>query len=204
MEWMGKMERIRSLLQRAGERELFFAALFLIIPACLLFFFAVHRPLSEARAVTLEERDAAEHAMTEVANFKNAHLDEKAYEAQLVEQDARSAAALPDSFEQAAFLASLQREALASRVTLLGIVPQEPVQRDGYAALPITVRVQADFFSLLDFLQQIEEGDRFLRVDALEAVSEKGMIKCTMQISIYAANAAHATDPSSEEGDTGT
>lgn len=157
---------------------------------CLLLltggYFFVHEPLA---AMEQEARLSAEKSrmdLTAVDNYQNAHLDMEAYEKELTEQQAHAEQAMPNVMEQGKFLGMLQQEALRNHVELKQVVPKPIQQEERLFILPIEVKMRCDYFSLLSFLQGLQQCDRYIQVERTALHEENGALDCSLLLRIYA------------------
>lgn len=174
-----------------SEREIFIAAVLISLLLVFSFFFFIHIPLKEAynkEAYNSEMAERAKLAETEttIVNFKDAHLDSEAYKKELSDQDARMTAAIPDDLRQGEFLALLEQRAIFSHVELIGVTPETEVKEAEYRSLPLTVEFRGNYFSILDFIQEIEDSDRFIQVDSFEILHDGKFLTCKLRLFIYA------------------
>ena len=160
--------------------------------ACLLLltggYFFIHEPLN---AMEQEARLSAEKSRTDltvVDNYQNAHLDMAAYEKELAEHQAHADQAMPDTLEQGKFLGMLQQEALRSHIELKQVVPKTVQQNGQLSVLPVEVKMCCSYFSLLAFLQGLQQSERYVQVERTAVHEEDGALDCSLRLQIYAWN----------------
>ncbi len=125
-----------------------------------------------------------------VQNFMNGHLDlEKSGEEQKKRRTSLEKL-LPDRMEQGTFISDLERRAIADHLVLLEVKPGEVEKMDGgVLSLPISIRLRGDYFSLVDFMEQMEDvrqTGRFTEIHKIDVKAEKDELLCDLKISIYA------------------
>jgi len=75
---------------------------------------------------------------------------------------------IPDTVSVEELLHEYNKIAEATGVQLLGIAPAKATKEGTALALPINVSLQGDYFRLITFLQQVENGDRFVVVKSAD------------------------------------
>lgn len=180
------MQDIQRMLKEVSEREIFIVAVLISLLLVFSFFFFIHIPLKEAYNSEMAERAKLAETETTIVNFKDAHLDSEAYKKELSDQDARMTAAIPDDLRQGEFLALLEQRAIFSHVELIGVTPETEVKEAEYRSLPLTVEFRGNYVSILDFIQEIEDSDRFIQVDSFEILNDGKFLTCKLRLFIYA------------------
>jgi type IV pilus assembly protein PilO len=97
------------------------------------------------------------------------------YDALVKIQNMKVAAAhkkIPDTVSVEELLNEYNKVAEATGVQLLGIAPSKATKTANAYVLPINVSLQGDYFRLITFLQQVENGDRFVQVQGAEYGSQ--------------------------------
>ena len=140
---------------------------------------------AEARREQLQAAEIRQEVQ-EIDTFTAAYGDKKALRKEMEMRERAAKAHLPDHLEQSAMIASLEDMAASSKVTLLEIQPEDVRQMDGFMELPVRVELQADYFCLLDFLEQAEHGERFWQVKEMEVKRKNGILHCRMCMGAYA------------------
>ena len=157
-----------------------------LLTAGLLFWQQLYVPqqeqLAQQRAMLQEKKDA----LLSVENFLNAHHNSPEYEAGLRKQLAEQQAKLPQELQTGAFILELQQRSAVKGAQLLAVSPGIAEEAAGCRRLPVSITLGCNYFSLLDFLQAMEEADRFSTVDSMEIHSEEGKLTCHFLIHIYA------------------
>lgn len=180
------MRQLKIFLEAVEGKRLLLGTAGACVALFFLFLLFVHQPLQASREAEKAKQQQDELLYTKIANFKNAHMGEASPEAALETRRQQVDANLPEAMQQGGFLAMLQRTATEDGVHIREIKPEKLEEREGYAALPITLTIQADYFSLLDFLRDIEKLERFVSISDFSVVEEKGKLRCTMKFFIYA------------------
>lgn len=124
--------------------------------------------LATAKQVAAREDELAE----EILGVKDQIKD---FEARLPTQ--REIPKLLDSFQQVASLSGIQYER---------IVAEQPQEQPLYVKLPFTIKVFGRYPGFGKFLKDLEFGERFIKVEAIQVEQEKsGISKATFTISTY-------------------
>lgn len=152
----------------------------------------VHLPLVQARAEAQQAYDEARRVQVAAANFANGHTDPKASQEEQKKRHAFLIQALPDTLAQGPFLSHLERQAAVRSLTLLDVAPQPAVRgAAGLLELPVRVRLAGDYFSLLDFLQDLASlrvGGRFVEVRGIKVQggSTGEPLTCELLVAVFA------------------
>lgn len=80
---------------------------------------------------------------------------------------------LPDGVSVPELIAEYSKIADAAGVQLQGVTPGKTSKLGTAIALPISVDLEGDYFKLITFLQQVENGDRFVLVQGADYNAEK-------------------------------
>ena len=166
------------------------AAAVLLLTAGWWFFF--HTPMQAATERWQAEAMKSHAQLIDVQNYKNDSGNLAARQAEQKKRHAFLAKALPDTLEQGAFLSGVERLALADHLVLLGVKPGEALHRDdGLQELPVTVTASGDYFSLLEFLKELDAqkaGGRFVLVRGLSIQAGKTgePLTATLSLSVFA------------------
>lgn len=160
------------------------AAVFLLLSGIIFWQgpYQTQRQVIVSRQTVLQQK---KEQVLSVENFLNAHGEAVAYEAEIARRAAKQHQQLPCQLETGKFLAELQQLAAAKGVVLSAAAPGTVESKAGCRQLPLRVTIAGDYFSLLDFLQGLEELERFSSVDKMELHSEEGRLSCQLLIHIY-------------------
>ncbi|MCI6159456.1 MAG: type 4a pilus biogenesis protein PilO [Selenomonadaceae bacterium] len=182
------MQRISERIfgRSGGGRRIWLVFALLNVLLALLWFFFVHRPLTGMQAEAIAKRQSRQEKIVRIENYKNAHLDVKAYDTQLRDKQKAVDTALPDHLSYAEYLTEIQRAALSHGIRLTKVLPGKKEQADGLWKMPLEIEGQTDYFSLLDFLRDIEEQGRFLSFDQTRVQAKDGALLVSMRVFLYA------------------
>ena len=173
-------------MRRLKEKEacaLLFCASIWLLAGFLIFPHAAWQAAAEQAHA--EQADASQKIVA-IENFMNAHGNMDEFCRELERHQENSLKAMPEELEQGKFLEFLQRMAIHSHVELMGVVPGEKVCERDLVRLPIQVNFKCSYFELLDFLQGLQEGERFLQVRNAKVHSDKGKLVCEIDLTIFA------------------
>lgn len=186
---MNMEKRMEKLSIPGSRRQHFFVlALAGTLLLWLFFYFVLHRPLLMAAADFRQQGAQAERTMTAVVNFQNAHLPLKDYQQELGRRDIRARQALPAEMEQGDFLVALDRLAVRSHLRILSVVPGKAAADERYLCLPVKLQLAGDYFSLLHFLQELQQGERLVVVNSLtvkEGKDKDGTLRAELSLHIF-------------------
>ena len=152
----------------------------------LLFFLAVHLPLERAAQEYRSEAAEAAGEIVTIGNFQNAHLDRKAYLAELNKRQERAWKALPEDLEQGKFIVYVERLAQQSHIQLQQVSPQKKAAAADKRSLSLHLRLQGGYFSLLRFMRGLQDGERLVAVNNMAVRVEGQELVTDLVVNIYA------------------
>ena len=152
----------------------------------LSFFVLVHLPLRQAAQEYRNEAAEKAGEIVTVGNFQNAHLDRKAYLAELSKRQECAAKAVPDHMEQGKFIVYVQRLAQQSRIQLQQIRPQQKETDDDKHSLSLHLRLQGGYFSLLKFMRGLQDGERLVVINNMAVRLEGQQLVTDLAVNIFA------------------
>jgi len=160
-------------------------AVIILFIICLFF---VVLPLNRDRKVQEAKLVEANKRLAVLQTFAGQNQN---YDALLKIQEMKIAAAhkkIPDTVSVEELISEYNKIAEATGVQLLGVAPNKAVKTANVYVLPINVSLQGDYFRLITFLQQVENGDRFVQVQGAEygAQSEGADLKMKANFVVYA------------------
>lgn len=139
-----------------------------------------------AEIASLESEIREEHdELVRVQNFMNAH-DGRAQSEALAARSRAAEKRLPKSMGQGGFIALLEREAQHQGMTLAAVVPGQPGEEGGVFRQPLDIELDGDYFRLLAFLKDLEQSERFVRMEHAEIHSDDGRLHVKLRLSIFA------------------
>lgn len=169
------MEKILSKWKnsKAGAERYGALALAGTVTLWLLFYFVLHRPLVDAAAEYRQQAGQAAAEVTSLVNFRNEHLQLQEYAQELGRRELRARHALPEDMAQGEFLVALERLAIRSQLRILSVSPGKVISQGESICLPLRLEVVGDYFSLLKFLQGLQQGERLVIVKNIAVKSDK-------------------------------
>ena len=174
------MERVT-----AKKRYLLLAAAICLL-LIVIYIFLLRAPLHGAAASAEARAQVAAAQVLKVTNFHNAHIsDEKKYEQDLQQRQERANQALPDDIEQGRIVGYLQSKALASQLELCELTPGELRVQDGLRVLPLKLKLRGNYFQLLDFLEQLQNGERYTIIQNPQVKSKNECLECILEIDAF-------------------
>ena len=145
---------------------------------------------SAEREAARAERDAARAVLAQTEVYqRTVHADAQA-EDKLRLRETRLAAALPEEHAQGPFFSSVERSARHAGVTLVRMVPHPAVSDGEIVRQHAEVHVSGDYFSLISFLREMENGERTAVFKALRLTADGTMLHAVITLET-AAMAAH-------------
>lgn len=127
------------------------------------------------------------HVEREIAKLKARHGDLEAFiEVKELELDA-ARNFLPSTLEQDNFIDELYRAAEANKVQLMAINANEAIAEKELQSQVVSVKLEADYISLLNFIRQILDGERLTTLERVIAEREVGnILSCELSFKIFA------------------
>lgn len=95
---------------------------------------------------------------------------------------------LPDTLKINEFIASLQKVADKNKVKIIKIISDNSVEQKDYFFQELTVETVCGFYELLNFLSDIENGERFVNIINTKVKKEEkqyNVLYCTYKMRIY-------------------
>lgn len=168
-------------------REKFFLPTTLVICAAIFFvwhqFFytAIQREILSAELETRRLREVER----ELAELRTRHKSLAALAA--VKESELDAARkfLPATLAQDSFVEDLYRAADFCRVSLSAVAAGEVISADDFQAQFVTVKLEANYISLLNFLREILDGGRLVSLEKFSVTGSK-VLECELTFKIFA------------------
>ncbi len=179
-------------MQKLDEKTAFCLLCFLCCCIGAAFFCFVHIPAREDLCLLREEAALVSGEIVDIENFTNKHRDLKAYTEDIKKQLEKAKHALPDTVEQSSVVSLLQHHALIKGIQLTSITPGQTKREHDLLMLPIRVKINCNYFQLLDFLKALEEDDRFVKINQLCVHETDGRLSFEIETTVYAMD--HAID----------
>ncbi len=173
-------------MERPDHKSIFVLVCFMCFWAAASFYYFIHIPATEEAAEMELERNRLEREIIDIENFSNKHRDIRTYSAEISKQQTTLDRALPDNLKESTVIMLLQQHALSHQIHVLSITPGQRKEDSGLTILPLQLQLECDYFQLLDFLQAIQEDDRFLQISRLDVHSVDDRISFEIEFLAYA------------------
>lgn len=93
---------------------------------------------------------------------------------------------LPEQNDETVFISFLQEVAKNSGTEISSIEPNFPLAKSStYEEIIIKIKIEGNYFQLLDFLTQLNEAQRYNIVDKININSQNNLLKADMAIKIF-------------------
>lgn len=93
---------------------------------------------------------------------------------------------MPDTQNQTSFISALHQLAVKNKVQITAISPVPLLkQNKDYMETVLRIKTQSDYFSLLDFLAQLEEADRYNIVNKINIMNKNNLLETELEIKIF-------------------
>ena len=179
--------------------SLFFCVLF-----GFLFWQFVHK-YAQQKILQLDlERKRLSQISTNILNYKSKYGNLDEYLQQLEKRFQLSDKTLPERIDQGEFINFLQKTALENQVKIVSLTPnivQSVYDLDNENAertaknldknlikLPISVKIESSYISLIKFLESIEAKERLMNIEEVSIISKNDgdCISCNLNVIIFA------------------
>ena len=124
----------------------------------------------------------------EILNLKARHEDLSAF-IELKEQQLDEAQNfLPPTLEQDKFIDELYRTAEFQNVRILSVRAGDINDAEEFQSQIISLRLQADYISLLNFIREILDGERLIVLERFSVENSNKILSCDLNFKIFAAD----------------
>ena len=184
-------------------------SLFFCVILGLLFWQFAHQ-YAQQKILQLElERQRLSQISTNILNYKNKYGNLDEYMQRLEERFLLSNKILPEKINQGEFVNFLQKKALEHQIKITSLTPNsiQPVyeesknsfdienseiiaknQDENLIKLPISLKIEGDYISLIKFLESMESSERLMKIEEV-SITSKGdgdWLTCNLNIIIFA------------------
>jgi len=143
-----------------------------------------------------EEKTATAQLSAAKATYKQLEdlkKNSRKTEYELLSADRRA----PEDAELPALLIQIEDISQKAGISFQSITPSEPIQKDGFKQVPITIQVNGYFYSLLDFVYRLEKLPRIINVTGIEITEGSlGLPNISVVLSAY----AYVMTPGAKDG----
>lgn len=137
----------------------------------------------EAKKAAIEKATARAAALNEL---QLGHDNLEVYQMEVAKQRQMAERLLPKQIQMAELLAHVQQIAKNSGVALQELVPMERKIQGQLQVQPIKVRLQGDFFALLEFFRQLDKGAPLVQVGNMELKQQPEGLISRLVLKFYA------------------
>ena len=176
----------------------------------IIVFWILSHKLTQQKILRLNlERQKLAQINTNILNYKNKYGDLDEYLAKLEERYNLANISLPEQMQQGEFINFLQQTALEQQVKIISLntgsiqLIEESDKNDvennvesnfiqnkesALSKLPISIKIECDYVSLIKFLKTVEESERLMKIDNLTIIGKDDgdNIICNLNIVIFA------------------
>ena len=147
---------------------------------CCVIYVKLILPISNDRVTMANKLTMANTRLAALQTFAGQNQD---YDSLLKIQNMKVAAAkkkIPDIVAVPELVGEYNKIAEQAKVNLISVKPDKGIKEKNYFKLPITVTIEGDYFRLITFLQQVDNGDRFVTLESTKFSSSKAGNNLTM------------------------
>ena len=184
-------------------------SLFFCVISEILFWQFAHK-YTQQRILQLDlERQKSSQISTNILNYKSKYGNLDEYLQRLEERFQLSNKILPERMEQGEFVNFLQKTALENQIKIVSLTPStiQPVydnaktnsdneeaeetaknRSENLIKLPISVKIEGSYISLIKFLESIESKERLMNIEEF-SITSKGdgdWLTCNLNVIIFA------------------
>lgn len=95
---------------------------------------------------------------------------------------------LPPTLMQDKFIDELYRAAEVHKAQIISVRADEIISEEKFQSQTVSVKLETDYASLLNFLREISDGERLTRLENFSATSAgDGIVSCELSFKIFAA-----------------
>lgn len=178
------LSKLNVNLSENAKYGAFFAIALLL---CAAVFVLIIRPLQNDRATIATQILQANTRLAKLQTFASQNQD---YDSLLKIQKLKLEQAkkkLPDTVALPELIAEFTKLSDANGISLTSIVPLQSVKVGTAYGLPVNMTLSGDFFRMVNFLQQVENGDRFVTLQGTKfTVEQDGNLEMTANFLFYA------------------
>lgn len=158
-----------------------------IFVACILIYVGAIKPLDSDTAV-LEANLVLNN--TKLAQLQTFAAQTPDYDALLNIQKLKLDQAqkkIPDKINVPQLVGEYSKLADANSISLISLEPKPYISANGAFGLPLEMKLSGTYFHLIIFLQQAENGDRFVNLQSVKFTSQKDdILDLTAEFIVYA------------------
>lgn len=155
--------------------------------ACVLLYFGAIRPLNYDVAALKMKILAANTKVAQLQTFADQTPD---YDALLKIQKLKLAQAqkkIPDKISVPELVGEYQKLSEANSIALISLEPKKYIKAGTAVGLPLEMKLSGNYFNLINFLQQVENADRFVTLQSVKFSAQKDdTLELTAQFIVYA------------------
>ena len=185
-------------------------ALFLCLIIIVMFWYFFHVPKQQEILKLELERKKLIQISDNILKYKNKYGNLDEYMQKIEERYQLASISLPERMQQGEFINFLHQTALENQVKILAMIPSsvQPVSDNpnenleseseidenksnsnpALKMLPINVKIECSYISLINFLKAIEDSERMTQIKNLSIVSRENgeKLNCELNIIIFA------------------
>ena len=136
-----------------------------------------------------EQRQAIEKATTRVAALNQLQMDHtnlEVYQMEVAKQRQMAEKLLPRNIQMAELLAYVQQTARNSGLELQELMPMDSKPLGKLQIQHVKVRLQGDYFPLLEFLRQLDKGAPLVKIGNMELKQQPEGLSSKFTLNFYA------------------
>ena len=182
-------------------------SLFFCVICVMLFWQFAHNYTQQKILLLNLERQKLSQIQLNIMTYKNKYGNLDEYMQRLEERFQLSNKTLPEKIDQGEFINFLQRAALDNQIKITSLSPstiqpiydssksdsknetsEESGQNQNLIKLPINVKFEGNYISLINFLESIESSERLINIEevAITSKDDGERLNCDLNIIIFA------------------
>lgn len=184
MKWISRLEARKSKI------TLFFTVVFFSFVNFYSFFIF---PLQEKISLLKEQQKVEKQHLEKLQEYSLSHPNIDQYLLELDKTLNHLDDLLPNDIIIHQFITQLEQSSQKSGIHLLHIKPGQVINKNQYREIPIEIIARGDYFHTLEFLKNIENNKRFLRITKISIYSRTSFLETNMTVNIYSFGAPPPT-----------
>ncbi|HWR43643.1 type 4a pilus biogenesis protein PilO [Sporomusa sp.] len=156
-----------------------------LVAAAILIYFWIIAPQRQHINTLLAQYQTERQRIQTIEVYAQKHPDPGQHVREVDLKVAQVEAKLPNQPEIGEFLKEVEQAAKISGVRLSEIKPSAPVNKNGYREIPVEIQIRGSFNSLLEFMNKIENSQRFNSTSNANIQVRQGMLEVRLTLAIY-------------------
>ena len=151
----------------------------------IAFYFYLYTPQREEIIELNHQLSLQEQQIKVVESFIDKHPDITAYDKELSAKLNKIDKMMPENPDVSGFIDEISKLADKSSVKITNISPGKFVDKSNYRELAIELKISGDYFSILNFLKELDGLDRLTSVATVKTLAKGEVIESDLAVLVY-------------------